>query len=210
MHLANYYCVLYAILVFALGESLWLLAVVQANRKKWLTPNQMLSQGISDGIPFLAHGGMIFDPILVTPLSSLMIAFFGASWDPVAMDIAFACAFAASTLLHALYVRSPIKESLIDTERKDLTPAGWTHLFYMALMFMVIFLFFFATSGVPAWFAYGSAAALSFHVFTANHIPLSKMRFAWYRHGVPPIAYATVGVTACLLFWRAHAISAAP
>jgi len=142
------------------------------------TKEQMEEEGVTKGIPFVAHTGMWSDVFIVSPLLAILITKYVQR-----IDLAYwMVGVAVSLFHHRLYVRAPFPEAHV-AEGK-LTPAGWMHAAYMAIAFTVILQFYLGVTPEPQD-VYFVGPVLMVHVVVAVHVPLKILKPSWFPyHGI--------------------------
>lgn len=166
-----------------------------ASRDVILTRRQMLSW-TRTGLPFLAHGGMWGDALLISPLVAAVVAYSGGQWSWKRVAVAVLVGLAASFAMHETYQRIPWPEAHVYS--RHLTEAGWVHLVYMAAVIAALLLYYFDAQYTPLmWLV---SAFLVLHIAVGNHVVLGLVRPAWYP-GRPlqnVQTWVTIGGTAVL------------
>lgn len=142
----------------------------------FLTPRQLQLMRGTKGLPFLAHGGMWGDALIISPLVALIVAYYGTKWSPVEVTVAMLVGLVSSFAMHETYRKIPWPEAHV--RHGYLTDAGWAHLVYMAAAFAVILLYFFHAPYTPWMWAV--SALLIVHVTVGTHVVLGLLRPAWY------------------------------
>jgi len=181
-----------------------LLGGIFAYDNHFLTVSQMKMRGIERGLPFIAHGGMWGDLLIVTPIAGMMVYYHGEQWTLLQIIICSIGGVVASGLMHQLYLSSAFPEAHIKNHK--LTEAGMVHVVYMAGMLSIMFLFYFCTGHVSPSLVITSSILLTIHIMFGNHIPLGLWRPTWYGRKPDMTAYVTVMVTGIVLAWRTFAI----
>lgn len=158
-----------------------------------LTPRQMLTW-TREGLPFIAHGGMWGDMLIISPLAAYMIAMHSERWSVLQIIIPLAVGFLGSWLMHQAYnkgIRWP--EAHLDLGRNALSEAGRWHLVYMALALAVILLYYsYAPYTSAMWWV---TCLLVVHLALGNHIVLNLVGPNWYpgRHLSPQLFRDAMG-----------------
>ncbi len=194
--------------VFAAGEALVVLQALFSWFDGMLTPTQMRASGYDKGLPFLGHGGMWSDVVIVSPLIAAAVALYGATWSPDHIVVAVFVGLVCSILMHLTYLGAKYPEAHV--QFGELTTAGMVHVFYMAVAFAVLFLLYFGTVPLPAsWFLWMTSVLLVIHIAVGTHVVLGIVKPTWYA-GDPlhswgtwiPIAAAAVSTFG----WTAHLV----
>jgi hypothetical protein len=132
-------------------EALVLLGGYLAYRDNFLTARQMVrNKGITNGLPFLAHGGMWGDFFLISPLLAIIVSRYATQWSGLQMFGSFLLGFFISFIMHEQYKKIEIPESHVYGGKT--TKAGEAHKLYMIIALSIIILFFFCTRDVPKEF----------------------------------------------------------
>lgn len=161
---------------------LLLLGGVSAWQDRFLTVTQMRQKGFSRGLPWLWHGGMIGDIVLITPLCIVAIQSYGDQWNVVESAMTSVICGFVSYALHVWYDNGARKSGIPEshTYLGKRTLSGWFHLFYMALALTVIVLLFVFTESVETGFLVWSTIILVTHMFFGTHCHLKIIRPSWY------------------------------
>ena len=170
------------------------LLALQAVAALWigmLTPAQMIARGRSQGLPFLAHGGMWGD-LVVTFLLANIVALYGAQWSQVSSISSLVFGVTLSGVMHWIYTQGDLPEAHVIEHR--LTLAGWFHVIFQAVAFAILVLFFLNTMDPSKQLVWWTVAILGIHLAVANHFILGIVRPKWYpgRPLTNPIGWATV------------------
>ena len=166
------------ILILLPTEFLVLAGAVLAHKDKFFTVSQMREKGIAQGLPFIAHGGMWADLLIVSPLTAVIVSSFYSEWSQSQWVVALALGFAVSTILHYIYTKIEIPESHV--YGGSLTPAGWVHWAYMSVIVTVFVLLYFFTPSLSYIFFVIASVLLCLHVLISNHVILEIARPSWY------------------------------
>jgi hypothetical protein len=152
-------------------------------RDQMLTPAQMRSHGISQGLPFLAHGGMWSDATLFAALMATIINAYGNQWKLLQCGVALSIGLAGSSIMHwGVYADNVLPE----THVRDgaITTPGIVHFFYMAAGIAVTILFYTCTARLTRKAALSVSALILTHVVIGTHVPLriwaKLVRPGWY------------------------------
>jgi small-conductance mechanosensitive channel len=141
-----------------------------------LTPGQMSSIGVEEGLPFLWHGGMLASFIIGSPLVAAIVAEYGSSWS--VGDIFFASVFGVgiSIVMHETYKKIPWPEAHV--RDGHLTSAGQLLRLYMAIAIAVFLLYYIWAPYTPwMWLVSGSLVVF---VAAGTHIILGIVKPTWY------------------------------
>ena len=194
------------VLIFA--ELLVVLGAWYAYRDHFLTVREMQREGVTQGLPFLAHAGMWGDFFLVSPLIAYILLIYAPYWDIRQYGVAFIVGLSTSAGLHYLYTKIEIPESHVRSGR--LTRAGWVHFVYMTGAMMVLCLYYFCTPTLSYLSFIVTSVLIMVHVLLSNHIVLEIVRPSWYgKHHYKDSLF--VLVTFCLILflaWRCYSIFA--
>lgn len=152
---------------------LWVLAEGWlAHRNGMLTPTQMFAKYPGQrGLPFMNHGGMWGDILIISPLVGLIVGTYGDTWTPVQIVTMLIIAMILSGVMHWTYVQTPFPDSLA-WKGEGITAAGWLHVIYMGAAFAIIGLLYFCTPSPNRTLVLLTGVLLSAHVVVGTHIPL--------------------------------------
>jgi len=173
----------------------------------WASGNHMLNvyqmqtfRKIREGLPFLMHGGVWGDVVIISGLMGCIVGFFWDTWAWWQIAIFLALGFAGSYGMHLTYLAAPWPEAHV--EGGHLTDVGDIHLGYMAVAFAVLLLYY--VRPVEPWeikYMTLVSVLLVSHVVIGTHVPLglaklcAPERFAWYP-GTPLTSSGTWGAIA--------------
>ncbi|MCX6715891.1 MAG: hypothetical protein NT077_02615 [Candidatus Taylorbacteria bacterium] len=176
----------------------------------------MKARSIQQGLPFIAHGGMWGDLLIITPLMGVIVSTYGGGWTLPQVLSCVALGMIVSVAMHLSYLQGTFPESHIDQRiineadgrrvQDTLSGAGRIHVVYMAAMLAIIFLFYFASKSVSVPDAINAQLLLSVHIIMGTHIPLGLWNPKWYGRRPDLTAYVTVTVVAVFIAWRTFAI----
>ncbi len=179
-----------------------------AYRDSFLTVGQMHKKGFEHGIPWIWHGGMIGDLLLITPLIALIVSRYSLSWDPTRFLLVFGGCLLISFVLHNQWDKTNLPESHTYLHVRSQT--GWLHLVYLPAALTVMVMFYFQTPHyrIDPEIAVSISAILAFHIFLGTHTPLKIWNPSWF--GVPfgMADLIPVTVVSALLAWRTYSIIA--
>ncbi len=185
------------------GNALVALGAWAAYQDDFLFLWQMKKKGFSKGMPFIRHEGMWGDLLIITPLAASIVGAYADQWLATEWLKAGVLGVSTSAVLHfGVYARGVLPESHV--YKKVLTHAGWAHLWYMALAFMVFILFFFFTARVPAAFVITASVLVACHIFLGSHIVTSIAAPEWFdaRSHREPFCWLSVIGAWFLIGWR--------
>ena len=170
-----------------------------AHKDGFLTVRQMQAKGFPHGLPFLMHGAMWSDLILLSPLFGVITGFHAENWSPSSWLVAVLFGIAVSLLIHYLVF---LKGSMPGSHGYNgkLTATGWVHVCYMALALAMLSLFYFATPGVDSGMAFVVSVVLGLHIFVGfgYQALLSLLAPSWF----PENPYKSPGLwIALILLW---------
>jgi len=164
-----------------------------------LLPSQM-GVGVT-GLPFVGHGGMWGDMLLITPLTSIIIVTCGHQWIFIRLFALALVAMSASAILHVIWSWNPRPDSLACFNR--ITRAGMMHVRYMSITLTVVLMLYFGTPVVPSALLIASSIVLAVHIVVGNHMILNIIRPAWWVSNTKdPMAWGVIVVTWVALAWR--------
>jgi hypothetical protein len=146
----------------------------------FLTPSQLQANGISKGLPFVAHGAMWSDATLLAGLMATIMVNYAHQWTVRQWATALALGSVVSAAMHwGLYVRGPLPEAHVHDGAT--TIAGWMHVPYMSFGLAVTMLFYVCTNLLNAAFVTFVSILLIIHTIVGVHIPLR----IWARIATP-------------------------
>lgn len=169
-----------------IGSLLYVLLVLgaaSAYLDKFLTITQMRSKGFSQGLPWIMHGGMVGDIILVTPLCITTVDRYAGQWSLMQWSSIGATCLFVSFALHAWYDKGALESKVPESHTYfgQRTLAGWFHLYYMALALTIVALLFICTEHADRGFLIWSTVILVTHMFFGTHCHLKIIRPSWYQ-----------------------------
>lgn len=174
-----------------------LLSAYLAHKDRFLTVRQMQAKGFPQGLPFLMHGAMWSDLILLSPLFGLIAGLYLEEWSSAALLITFVLGTIISLLLHYLVF---LKGSMPGSHGYNgkLSPTGWVHVLYTALALALLFLFYFFTPGIEKGVAVLVSAAVALHLLIGfgSQVLLSLRAPSWF----PEKPYKSPALWAALFF----------
>ena len=120
------------------GLVLWLLQALFANNNKMLTQEQMIANGIQQGISFSGHGSTWWVLFCLIPLMTILAALYAGQWGGQQWLLALVVGVVISGGMHYLYTLAPFPDYMITNGR--LNAAGWSHfvLFTGAIAILVL------------------------------------------------------------------------
>lgn len=134
------------------------------------------------GLPFICHGGMWGDLVLITPLLGVIVNACAHAWTAGRVLFMGAVGLLLSAVMHMFYLEIPFPDSLAWKEGL-LSRAGWFHYFFMAGVFGIVGLLYVPESEASVALLLEALAVLTVHVILANHIPLGCLvevfRWTW-------------------------------
>ncbi len=173
-----------------------------AYQDQMLTVLQMKQKGVTLGLPFLAHGGMWGDLLIINILLMFIVPRHGNSWSTRSIVIALMIGTTVSVIMHFSYLNIKWPEAHVQNGR--LTRAGWVHLVYMAGIMGVLVLFYFYTPNPSPRIVIATSALLLVHLVLGLHFVLGLIKPSWYpgRPLSDPATWITLGSSSLLLAWR--------
>lgn len=191
------------ILIGLIGYFLILGEALFAWKDSFLTVEQMRNRGLANGIPLLAHGGILGDAIILTPMLSWLVYKYSDQWKVNGViDMAVVSAVITIAMCF-IWVKFGLITPEALTHDGILTVAGLFHGLYMTGALAIILLTFFYTqlTFVPAVII---SLVLGMHLIIGNHIPLSFLKFRWYAgqnyRDIP--TWLQIAVLWGLMAWR--------
>lgn len=195
-----------------LASTLWVFVEgFLAYRNGMLTPAQMLAKYPGRrGLPFIAHGGMWGDIVIISPLAGIIVGTYSDNWTLVQIVTMLAIGMMLSCAMHWTYVQTPFPDSLA-WKGEGITAAGWFHVFYMGAAFAIIGLLYFYTPSPDSPLVLLTGTLLSMHVVVGTHIPLGVFNelepMAWCPDFlVPPTGYVVLGAWGILIAMTMFAV----
>ncbi len=186
-------------LVLAISVAGVMLQALFAYVDEFFWPSQMLRK-VSRGLPFIAHGGMWGDVLIISPILAFIVERYSPGWSWGKIGTAILVGLIASFVMHETYKAGTIIEAHV--QRGHLTDAGWMHLLYMAAAFAVLGLYFLDAEYTPyMWLV---SVLLIIHTVVGNHVVLGLVQPDWYP-GRPLTSmgtWGTIGGTAVLTLGR--------
>lgn len=200
--------------------ALQIILLIQASTAKELglwSRESMERQGIEKGLPFLWHGGMWGDLIILTPLLSYMSArvLTSAEASLGQLLVAWGAGHFASKAMHETYKQASWTEAHV--MRGELTRVGEIHRSYMTVAIMIILLYVLRPLPADEFSALCVVAGLLvLHVVCGTHVVLGVLkrlqpaRFGFYP-GDPLRSMGTWGpilgvsmVAVLRVFWHSR------
>lgn len=190
-------------MTYLLLQSLVVAQAYCAHRDKMLTPAEMHERGITKGIPFLWHLGMLGDFILISTLAGIIVAKYSAGWRWTQIRSASIAGIAISAVLHLFYLQDPTPGAHVLGDK--LTLAGLTHLVYMAAALAILLLFFLCTVASPR--AIGVTIGIVIvHMILGTHLLIEVISWwspiEWYPAGKVVQASTTIAIASLALIFR--------
>jgi hypothetical protein len=131
----------------------------------------MQAHGVLKGLPFLAHTGMWSDVTLFAALMATIVTLYAPQWKIWQWGVALLVGIAVSATMHwGLYVHGSIPEAHVRDGM--LTSAGVIHVFYMAIGFAVVILFYTCTTNLTPIIVSWVSVLLGVHVIIGTLVPL--------------------------------------
>jgi hypothetical protein len=188
-----------------LAQALVVLGGFFAYRDKMFFVSQMKGCGIDHGLPFVVHGGMWGDLLIISPLIAVIVCGYGNQWTLSQPCVAIAIGFVVSAGMHYfLYTKGAHPSA--HQRGGQLTSCGWIHLVYMGGALAVLILFFFCTPNISNTFLYLTSTLLAVHMFIGSQVVLGFINPSWFDE--MPQKYFSVwitnGVIWALLMWRCY------
>ncbi len=149
-------------------------------------------------LPFIAHGGMWGDILIVSPLLGIVVARFGKQWSPGQIATMLVIGMVLSGIMHWQYRQTPFPDSLAwkGAPFYGFSLAGIMHFLYMGVVFAVIGLLYFHTPEASRAAIIAASIALGAHVVCGNHIPLAVLNygglFAWCPDFLNKLTFGTI------------------
>jgi len=128
---------------------------------------QMLARyGSSRGLPFINHGGMWGDALIVSPVIATLISRYADHWSTTLIFWCAVIGVLVSMGMHNLYSGSALQNAFPDclVLPQGVRPGGVLHVGYFAAVFAVLLLFFFCTPDVIPLDAVVVSIAFSAHM----------------------------------------------
>ncbi len=173
------------------GLYAWGISVVWSLFTLWLTyldgmffPSQMRKKFPfhTKGLPAIAHGGLMDDPILFSLVVALIVGGHWHEWSPIQIQITGVIGLVLSIVMHGVYLQTPIPDPITWKVVGLQSAPGWSHLFYMAVGFAVVGLGF-VCSTLDRFEATALSVLLMVHVVIGNHLLLGwlniKHQWVW-------------------------------
>ncbi len=185
------------------GTFLMLVQAVLSYLDGFLTKNQVEAHHhyTIPSLPFVAHGQMWTDLLLVTPIISYLVADYSNQWPSLFIFIALVLGFFVSIILHRVYSKESKEKPGCHARDGKLTLAGYAHLVYMALVISILLLFF-SVSEVKLNTLFLVAVVMIAHaMFGILQIPLYLGRKIWTTTNVVSILFIAFGV-GLLVMWN--------
>jgi len=195
-----------AVVAFICLECLVGLQAYLAYRDRFFTVAQMRERGIDQGLPFIWHFGMWGDFLVVSLLAAYVIGRCSVRWQLRSILTSLAIGFVSAGIMSWLYTFSTLPEAHV--QNHSLTPAGWGHLFYMAIALAVFTQFFFFSGDVAGPQLRVVSVLLFVHVFFGTHMALGilKLGFPLEWYPLQPLKSTFGWITLCAvglgLAWR--------
>ena len=167
------------IIVCFIGYSLVVGQGVAAWKAKWFTPGQMLGQGITKGLPLVAHLGWVGDAIYITPAVAWIIDQYSSRWSLTVIVVTLVVAIITAALMVALWKKPDNEGQGVPEAHTEDFLTGALHFAYMAPA-LSVFVLFFLTSQVSPGEALAGAGLLAFHGVMSTHMFIGFCGFRWY------------------------------
>ncbi len=180
--------------------------VMLNDKNNFLTEAQMKGRGITQGLPFLAHGGMWGDFFIISPIVFCIVCTYSCLWRPEQILFSVIVGIIASAILHHFYLLIETPESHV--ENGYLTLSGWIHFLYVIVVFSVLVLFYFFTPGMQYTHFIVASIFIIFHVLVSNHLILEIIQPRWYgkSHFKDSLFILTFVTLVAVLAWRCYLI----
>ncbi len=195
------------VLIFAVFVSmLVLLEGILAYRDKLFSVQQLRDRGFTTGLPFVFHGAMWTDMLIINPIMVVSLLLYGQQWSSKQIVTIGAVMLLVNTAMHFVYAMSKTPDSLAWNGK--LTPAGCVHWFYMGLGLTIIGLIYFDTPNVNPSFLVAVSVLLALHIFAGTQMFLNIFRPAWWSKTLTTDwgSVVTVAIVWAVLGWRCHYI----
>lgn len=171
-----------SLLVIAVAANFLVVASgIAAYADKFFFVHQMRERGLKAGFPFVIHGAMWSDLLVVSPILVVLCAFYGPQWDLVEWSISGLVGAGASLILHfGIYLRGSLPGSHGSCGR--LTTAGFLHLIYTAFALQIFGLFYFLTAKINHPTLLAVSVLLGLHILTglAGQVWASVRHSDWF------------------------------
>ncbi len=131
--------VLLEVAIIAQGVCAW--------KTKFFTRNQGKKYGTASEkfLPFVEHGGMYGDFIIVSPMIAWIIVSFATLWHLEAIILVGIGVTLVGLIPVLLWAKESVKEPAVWNKGGKVSLAGWIHLVYMSVATTVFVLFYFFT-----------------------------------------------------------------
>ncbi|HEX3651862.1 MAG TPA: hypothetical protein VHU18_03465 [Rhizomicrobium sp.] len=193
------------LVVGVLSVSLVLAGAIAAYTDEFFFVSQIRARRQQRGFPYVIHGGMWSDIVLICPLLTLIVAAYAGSWTLRDILCALVAGLIVSYGLHfASYVRTDFPTFM--GFRGRLTMSGWCHLVFMGYALGVFALFYFATNTADHLFVVIVSFSLGAHVLISQSGQIFASIYApdWFtdRPLRNPQMWAITLLTWLVLIWR--------
>jgi len=198
---------IFGTIIGIVAETLVLLGAWGAYKDDFLTPRQMRLRGVYYGLPFIGHGGMWGDFVVVSTFGGYIVTLYSPEWSLSQVVFMLVSGFAVSIVMHILYARGGFPSAHAHSGK--LTTAGWIHVVYMGGALAVFGLFYLYTSHVSVWFLTTVSVFMAIHMVIGNNTILRILKPSWcpretLQQRIP--GYVSVAVVWMFLAWRTYAI----
>lgn len=195
------------VLIFAVFVTvLVLLEGILAYRDGLFSVQQMRDRGFTTGLPFVFHGAMWTNLLIINPVMIISLLLYSQQWRLKYMLVIATVMFLVTTAMHFAYAMSKTPDCLAWNGK--LTPAGCVHWFYQGLGLTVVGLIYFGTQHVDPHFLITVSALLAVHIFAGTQMFLNIFRPSWWGKTVATDwgSVLTILVVWGLLGWRCYHI----
>ncbi len=136
------------------------------------------------GLPAVAHGGLMDDPLLFSLIVAYIVGMHGQEWTINQITILGGIGLIGSIAMHYSYKLTPFPDPIAWTLVGFTHPAGWSHLFYMAAGLTVVGLGYFC-SRLHMAEAILLSLGLLIHVVIGTHLLLGWLNTVYMWEWCP-------------------------
>ncbi len=154
-----------------------------------------------EGMPFICHGGMWGDFLIVSLIVAWTIARHCSEWVPQHVLVMGLIMTSFTVAAHLLWMHNPNPDCL--AWKGSLTKAGKIHLVYMTSGMAMVGMFYFH-SRITSGELYTVSVLLSIHAFIANHKVLDIVKpYWWHRNFVADFMnWISIAAYIVPIWWR--------
>jgi len=165
-------------------------------RDGFLTPAQMQAHGVTQGLPFIAHGGMWSDATVFAVVMATILHKYASQWPARQWGIALLIGTLMSAAMHwGVYIHGSLPEAHV--RYGAVTSAGLVHFLYMAASLAILILFYICTKNLTPMVLCCVSLFLLLHMIVGTHVVLKLWANiehpTWYP--AQPIVDITTTVT---------------